>query len=92
MENTQIGILVALVSLAVSTLLYPVVLRYARKYGIVDNPNARKLQRVPIPVMGGVVVYAGILAGGLLLNVFMYSDVLTFGLIGMTVMMMIVDG
>ncbi len=89
MENTQIGVLVALVSLAVSTLLYPVVLRYARKYGIVDNPNARKLQRVPIPVMGGVVVYAGILAGGLMLNVFMYSDVLTFGLIGMTVMMMI---
>lgn len=78
-----------MVSLAVSLAMYPLVLRYARANGIVDNPNARKLQRVPVPVMGGVVVYAGILVGSLLLNTFLNSDVLLYGLIGMTVMMMI---
>ena len=89
MENTTIGIIVALVSLAVSLSMYPAVLRFARTHGIVDNPNARKLQRVPVPVMGGVVVYAGILTGGLLLYAILHSDVLLYGLIGMTVMMMI---
>lgn len=89
MDNTCIGILVAAVSLVVSLMVYPLVLKYARTHGVVDNPNARKLQRVPIPVMGGVVVYAGILAGGLLLNVWMRSDVLMYGLIGMAVMMLI---
>jgi UDP-N-acetylmuramyl pentapeptide phosphotransferase/UDP-N-acetylglucosamine-1-phosphate transferase len=89
MENTTIGIIVALVSLAVSLMTYPLVLRYARAHGIVDNPNARKLQRVPVPVMGGVVVYAGILVGGLLLDFFLHSDILIYGLIGMTVMMLI---
>ncbi len=89
MENTAIGILVATVSLVVSLMVYPLVLRYARAHGIVDNPNARKLQRVPVPVMGGVVVYAGILVGGLLLYTFWHSDVLIYGLIGMTLMMLI---
>ena len=79
----------ALVSLVVSLTTYPLVLRFARAHGIVDNPNARKLQRVPVPVMGGVVVYAGILTGGLLLNLFMHSNVLTYGLVGMTVMIII---
>lgn len=89
MENTTTGIIVAVVSLMVSSVAYPLVLKYARTHGIVDNPNARKLQRVPIPVMGGIVVYAGILAGGLLLSVYYHNNVLIFGLIGMTVMMAI---
>ena len=89
MENTTIGLLVALVSLAVSLMTYPVVLKYARAHGIVDNPNARKLQRVPVPVMGGVVVYTGILTGGIALSLFIYSEILIYGLIGMTVMMLI---
>jgi UDP-N-acetylmuramyl pentapeptide phosphotransferase/UDP-N-acetylglucosamine-1-phosphate transferase len=31
----------------------------------VDNPEARKLQKVPIPVMGGIAVFFGIVSGGL---------------------------
>ena len=45
---------------AVTTLIYPRVLSFAVKYNIVDNPNARKLQRVPVPVMGGTTVFAGV--------------------------------
>ena len=89
MDNATIGIIVAVVSLVVSLAMYPLVLKYARAHGIVDNPNARKLQRVPVPVMGGVVVYAGIIVGGMLLYLFFQSDVLISGLVGMTLMMLI---
>ena len=47
------------IAFVVTMLAYPHVLNYARKHNIVDNPNARKLQRVPIPVMGGMTVYIG---------------------------------
>ena len=87
MSNLQIGLLTAAVSLLVSFIFYPWVLKFARLHNIVDNPNARKLQRRPVPVMGGVVVYFGILAGGLVLSCFHWNLVLVYGLIGMTVML-----
>ena len=45
----------------VANLAYPHVLTYALRNHVVDNPNERKLQRVPVPVMGGVVVWIGVL-------------------------------
>ena len=39
------------------------IVRIARMKNIVDNPNTRKLQRVPIPVLGGVAVFLGIISG-----------------------------
>ena len=89
MDNTCIGILVMVVAMVTSMTVFPWALRFARKHGIVDNPNARKLQRVPVPVFGGIVVYSGILMGGLVLSLFMWSWVMVYGLIGMTIMMMI---
>ena len=77
------------VSMGVSALVYPFVLRFSRAHNFVDNPNARKLQRIPIPVMGGLVVYAGIIAGGLLLSIFMKSNIMVYGMIGMTIMLVI---
>lgn len=89
MENTYIGILVLLVSAVTSMSVFPWALKFARKHGIVDNPNARKLQRVPIPVFGGIVVYSGILMGGIVLSIWLWSWVLFYGLVGMTIMMII---
>ena len=89
MENWMIGILVMVVAMVTSMTVFPWALKFARKHGIVDNPNARKLQRVPVPVFGGIVVYSGILMGGLVLAAFMWSWVMVFGLIGMTIMMLI---
>ena len=43
--------------------LHPTMVDIARKKGITDNPNKRKLQREPIPVLGGVAVFFGIIAG-----------------------------
>ena len=48
------------VAFLVTTLAYPYVLAFARKHRIVDNPSARKLQRVPVPVMGGTAVFIGL--------------------------------
>ena len=89
MENWMIGILVMVVAMVTSMTVFPWALKFAKKHGIVDNPNARKLQRVPVPVFGGIVVYSGILMGGLVLAAFMWSWVMVFGLIGMTIMMLI---
>lgn len=89
MSYSLITFLVFFVAMTVSTLVYPAVLRYAKQHNIVDNPNARKLQRVPVPVLGGVVVYTGILAGSLVLFLFMKELLLLWGLLGMTVMLII---
>jgi UDP-N-acetylmuramyl pentapeptide phosphotransferase/UDP-N-acetylglucosamine-1-phosphate transferase len=72
-----------------SAAIFPWALRFSITHGIVDNPNARKLQRVPVPVFGGVVVYSGILVGGLLLSLFLHSNVIMWGMIAMTIMMII---
>ncbi len=48
-------------ALAASVWVFPKVLRIALIKNIVDNPDARKLQRVPVPVLGGMVVVFGIL-------------------------------
>lgn len=89
MDNTCIGILVFVVALVASLAVFPWALKFARRHGIVDNPNARKLQRVPVPVFGGVVVYSGIIIGGIVLSLFMWNWVMLVGLVGMTIMMMI---
>lgn len=60
MTTTFSHILMA-VAFVVTTLVYPYVLAFARKHNIVDNPSARKLQRVPVPVMGGTAVFIGFL-------------------------------
>ena len=89
MNNSLMGLLVTVLSLVVSGLVFPFALKFAKRHGIVDNPNARKLQRVPVPVFGGVVVYSGILAGTLLLLLLTGNTMLSWGLVAMTVMMVI---
>lgn len=44
----------------VSYLLFPIVLKAARKYNLVDSPDVRKLQSEPVPSLGGIVVAAGV--------------------------------
>lgn len=43
--------------------IHPKVLRIAILKNLVDNPDARKLQRNPVPVMGGIAVFFGIVIG-----------------------------
>ena len=85
----MIGLLAMAVAMVTSMVVFPWALKFAREHDIVDNPNARKLQRVPVPVFGGIVVYSGILAGGLVLLAFIWNLVVVYGLIGMTFMLLI---
>ena len=83
------AILVFLTAFLASSIAYPFVLRFARRHNIVDIPNARKLQRVPVPVLGGVVVYIGIVAGMMVLFLFMKEPMLVWGIFAMTVLMIL---
>lgn len=85
----MVSILLFLTAMLVSSLAYPLVLYFAKRHNIVDNPDARKLQRVPIPVLGGVVVYAGVVAGMAVLFMFMKEPVLIWGFFAMTFLMII---
>ena len=49
------------VALLASAWVFPMVLNISLIKNIVDNPDARKLQRVPVPVLGGMVVVFGVL-------------------------------
>lgn len=45
---------------------FPCFLRISKDKGLVDNPNPRKLQDKPVPVIGGLVVFFGLLCGCLM--------------------------
>lgn len=87
-ENLFI-IITPLIAFFVTTLVFPKILRFAKKHQIVDNPNARKLQRYPTPVLGGVAVYLGILMGYLVFASYQTSPVILWGLVAMTIMQII---
>lgn len=82
-------LLSTIVAAMVAFVVFPLVLSIAHKYNIVDNPNARKLQRTPVPLLGGVVVYLGILSGVLCYYGFSPGKTLPLGMLGMTVMLVI---
>ncbi|MCQ2136526.1 MAG: undecaprenyl/decaprenyl-phosphate alpha-N-acetylglucosaminyl 1-phosphate transferase [Bacteroidales bacterium] len=57
-------ILILLVISFISTwLVFKHILKIALQKNIVDNPDARKLQKTPVPVLGGVAVFFGIVVG-----------------------------
>jgi UDP-N-acetylmuramyl pentapeptide phosphotransferase/UDP-N-acetylglucosamine-1-phosphate transferase len=89
MSMTEKLIIMAFLSLIVTTVIYPIVLRYALRHQIVDNPDARKLHRNPIPVMGGVSVYAGILAGCLAMWFLISGASIRWSLMALTTMLVL---
>ena len=50
-------------SLLVVSWIHPRLVKIALLKNIVDNPDAHKLQRTPVPVLGGVAVFFGIVIG-----------------------------
>lgn len=48
-----------IVALVATWWIFKKVLRVAMMKNIVDNPDARKLQRTPVPVLGGIAVFFG---------------------------------
>ncbi|MCQ2249779.1 MAG: undecaprenyl/decaprenyl-phosphate alpha-N-acetylglucosaminyl 1-phosphate transferase [Bacteroidales bacterium] len=53
----------SLAALVAVEMVYFKVLAIAKNKNLVDNPDARKLQKVPVPVLGGIAVMFGIFIG-----------------------------
>ncbi len=60
------AVLAALVAFALSAALTPVVARFARRLGAVDKLQARGLASQATPLLGGLAIFTGALAAGLL--------------------------
>lgn len=56
MTTYQLISLLAIAALILSWIFYPVIYRFAQKHKIVDNPNQRKLQKHPVPLLGGYAI------------------------------------
>ena len=56
-------ILPAIVSIVAVQWIYMKILKMAKTRNMVDNPNARKLQENPVPVLGGIAMFFGMLTG-----------------------------
>ena len=69
--------------------IHPRLVRLAYLKGIVDNPDHRKLQRSPVPVLGGCAVFFGISLGMGIVSPFFDSSQLTMIIAAMTLMLYI---
>lgn len=52
-----------LIGLAVAAAVMPLTIWVARRSGMLDKPEARKVHKQPTPRLGGVAIFAGVLAG-----------------------------
>ena len=89
MSNIEHIIIPALLAFLGTLWMHPKILKIAILKNLVDNPDARKLQRNPVPVMGGIAVFFGI-AIGLCSSPAMFSSANTFMLISAMLIMLYV--
>jgi len=68
MTNSDIGIylLIAIVAMAISMAIIPLMMRFAPKIGMIDVPDPRKVHTAPIPRVGGLGIVIGALVPMLL--------------------------
>ena len=50
------------VSFIICFLMIPVIIRLSTKYNLVDNPNERKVHKIPISRLGGLAIVMGVLS------------------------------
>lgn len=81
--------LLCLIAFVASLIAYPIVLAIAKEHNIMDNPNARKLQRNPVPVMGGIAVFIGILVPVLIFNITINDRIMWVGALAMVIMLVV---
>jgi UDP-GlcNAc:undecaprenyl-phosphate GlcNAc-1-phosphate transferase len=65
-QPTELDALYAfLLAAAVTALLTPLTMRFARRVGAIDEPRERGLSSRPTPLLGGLAIFAGALVAGL---------------------------
>jgi UDP-N-acetylmuramyl pentapeptide phosphotransferase/UDP-N-acetylglucosamine-1-phosphate transferase len=89
MVNSWIIVLLVLAAFAIALVLYPFILRFAIRHEIFDNPGYRKLQRVPVPVMGGLTIFSGLCISGII-AFFIFKDVRLLWVCGFLLVMLAV--
>ena len=83
----QVVIIPFLVAFICVWLIHPAIAKMAIVRGLTDNPNARKLQKTPVPVMGGMAVFFGIIVSAGVTSIVFNSYALFTCVVTMTVMM-----
>lgn len=63
MENLLIIILSSIVALVAVSQVHSKILRIAKARDLTDKPGERKLQRHPVPMLGGIAVFMGVICG-----------------------------
>jgi len=63
MNNSDLGtfLLIAIISMAISMAIIPILMRFSSVLGMVDKPEPRKVHLAPIPRVGGVGIVIGAL-------------------------------
>lgn len=89
MTRLNLAIIAFIISFFASLAVYPFLLKFAKRHNIVDNPNARKLQRKPVPVFGGPVVWVGFMAGFAFLIVYVHSYNMILAAAAMTLLLIV---
>ncbi len=59
----ELCLLPFVIALVAVWIIHPIIVKIARVKGIMDCPSARKLQKQPVPLLGGTVVFFGIFTG-----------------------------
>ena len=86
----MIGIVIPFVAALLLTMwIHPHIVRLAKRRHVTDDPDARKLQKEPVPVLGGIAVFWGIMVGIGLTSMFFNSYALFTPVIAITVMLYI---
>lgn len=78
-----------ILAMVVTTLVFPLIVRMAHERNMVDVPDARKLQKVPVPVLGGLAVFFGVVIGAGATSTFYESYALFTSIVALTMMMYI---
>ena len=88
MDFTWINMLIiSLIAWISVEIINPKVRRIAVSRNIVDNPDARKLQRRPVPLLGGLSVFFGILIGLCVARMLFNSSILYPIIVSMVIML-----
>ena len=82
-------LLASFVSMLMTFWVYFKILYIAKEKNLVDNPDARKLQKRPVPVMGGIAVFFGVICGTLFATCICDCDTILPIILAMSMMLYI---
>src|SRR5205809_7719486 len=68
------GLVAALLAAEMTTLAFPFVVRIAKAIRAMDYPGGRRSQKDAIPRLGGIAIAAGIAAGAILPNLWLWRN------------------